>query len=70
MSLFFAFLDTTRGAAIKVPKKTLKIWISSKIVILMNNQNMLISMNIGALWTLKYKCKDVFEIFLKRCNLG
>ena len=48
-NLFFAFLETTSGAAIKVPKKTLKIWINSKIVILMNIQNMFISMNIGAL---------------------
>ena len=47
--LFLAFLDTTRGAAINVPKKTLKIWIIYKIFILINIQNMFISMNIGAL---------------------
>ena len=36
----------------------------------MNTQNVLISMNIGALCRLKFKCKYFFELFLKRCNLN
>ena len=37
--LFFAFFETTRGAATNVPKKTLKSWIISNIPILINIQN-------------------------------
>jgi hypothetical protein len=49
INLFFAFFETIRGAATKVPKKTLNIWIISNILILMSIQNMLISINIEAL---------------------
>jgi len=52
-SLLLYFFETIRGAATKVPKNTLVIWISSKIVILINTRDC----------AYEYKYRSIMNIF-------